>query len=50
MPFYLLIFSRLVAYPIRQAVQSIGSTSGPKRSEQLEPGPGGLGDGSWHEQ
>ena len=27
MPFYLLIFSRLVAYPIRQAVQSMGSTS-----------------------
>jgi hypothetical protein len=26
MPFYLFIFSRLVAYPIRQAVQSIGST------------------------
>ena len=27
MPFYLFIFSRLVAYPIRQAVQSIGSTA-----------------------
>ena len=27
MPFYLFVFSRLVAYPIRQAVQSMGSTS-----------------------
>ncbi len=27
MPFFLFIFSRLVAYPIRQAVQSMGFTA-----------------------